>query len=168
MSIYFCILLRLSVMATSGDFSVTNNSSVEADGRQTLETPPSHNTSKEGMSQFNRETLQDGVTEDGSQNEQQLPGYSALVDAARKIHSRKRKHPEEDDSESKNLHPEYEDFKCFRVMSKDEKFLWNLPDNLAKYGSENFFLYTTEKVLQESIINKNPTPTNVHPPKRNG
>ena len=72
-------------MATSGDFSVTNNSSVETDGTQTLETPPSHNTIREGMSQFTRETLQASVTEEGSQNEQQLPGYSALDDAARKI-----------------------------------------------------------------------------------
>ena len=109
-------------MATSGDFSVTNDSSVETDdGTQTLETPPSHNTIREGMSQFTKETLQASVTEEGSQNEQQLPGYSALDDAARKIPSRKRKHPEEDDSESENSDQEYEDFKRFRVMSKDEK-----------------------------------------------
>ena len=109
-------------MATSGDFSVTNDLSVETDdGTQTLETPPSHNTIREGMSQFTRETLQASVTEEGSQNEQQLPGYSALDDAARKIPSRKRKHPEEDDSESENSDQEYEDFKRFRVMSKDEK-----------------------------------------------
>ena len=50
MSIYFCILLGLSVMETSGDFPVTNNSSVETDGTQILETPPSHNTIREGMS----------------------------------------------------------------------------------------------------------------------
>ena len=41
------------------------------------------------------------MTEQGSQNEQQLPGYSALDDASKKIPSRKRKHPEEDDSEKK-------------------------------------------------------------------
>ena len=108
-------------MATSGDFSVTNNSSVETDGTQTLETPPSHNTIREGMSQFTKETLQASVTEEGSQNEQQLPGYSALDDAARKFPSRKRKHLEEDDSESENSDQEYEDIKRFRVMSKDEK-----------------------------------------------
>ena len=154
-------------MATSGDFSVTNDSSVETDdGTQTLETPPSHNTIREGMSQFTKETLQASVTEEGSQNEQQLPGYSALDDAARKIPSRKRKHPEEDDSESENSDQEYEDFKRFRVMSKDEKFQWNLPDNLAKYANEQFSLYTPEKVLQESIMNKNPIPRNVHPPKK--
>ena len=73
------------------------------------------------MSQFTRESLQASVTEEGSQNEQQLPGYSALDDAARKIPSRKRKHPEEDDSESEKSDQEYEDFKRFRVMSKDEK-----------------------------------------------
>ena len=61
-------------MATSGDFSVTNDSSVETVGTQTLETPPSHNTFREGMSQFTREPLQASVTEEGSQNEQQLPG----------------------------------------------------------------------------------------------
>ena len=65
------------------------------------------------MSQFTRETLQASVTEEGSQNEQQLPGYSSLDDAARKIPSRKRKHPEEDDSESENSDQEYEDFKRF-------------------------------------------------------
>ena len=54
------------------------------------------------MSQFTRESLQASVTEEGSQNEQQLPGYSALDDAARKIPSRKRKHPEKNDSESEN------------------------------------------------------------------
>ena len=101
-------------MATSGDFSVTNDSSVETDdGTQNLETPPSHNTIREGMSQFTKETLQASVTEEGSQNEQQLPGYSALDDAARKIPSRKRKHPEEDDSESENSDQEYDDFKRF-------------------------------------------------------
>ena len=112
-------------MATSEDFSVTNNPKMETDGAQILETPthniPSHNTLRKGMSQFTRETLQASVTEDGSQNEQQLPGYSSLDDAARKIPSRERKHPEEDDSESENSDQEYEDFKRFRVMSKDEK-----------------------------------------------
>ena len=108
-------------MTTSGDFSVRNNSSVETDGTQTLETPPIHNTIREGMSQFTIETLQASVTEEDSQNEQQLPRYSVLDDAARKIPSRKRKHPEEDDSESENSDQEYEDFKRFRVMSKDEK-----------------------------------------------
>ena len=131
-------------METSGDFSVTNNSSVETDGTQALETPPSHNTIREGMSQFTRETLQASVTEECSRNEQQLPGYSALDDAARKIPSRKRKHPEEDDSESEKSDQEYEDFKRFRVMSKDEKFQWNLPNNLAKCANEQFYLYTPE------------------------
>ena len=65
------------------------------------------------MSQFTRETLQASVTEDGSQNEQQLPGYSSLDDAARKIPSRKREHPEEDDSETENSDQEYENFKRF-------------------------------------------------------
>ena len=65
-------------MATSGDFSVTNNSSVETDGTQTLETSLSHNTIREGMAQFTRQILQASATEDGSQNEQQLLGYSAL------------------------------------------------------------------------------------------
>ena len=51
-------------------------------------------------------------------------------------------------------------------MSKDEKFQSNLPDNLAKYANEQFSLYTPEKVLQESIMNKNPIPRNVHPPKK--
>ena len=37
------------------------------------------------MSQFTRETLQASVTEKGSQNEQKLPGYFALDDAAGKI-----------------------------------------------------------------------------------
>ena len=101
-------------MATSGDFSVTNNSSVETDGTQILETPPSHNTIREGMSQFTRQTLQASVTEEGSQNEQQLPGY----DAARKIPSRKRKHPEEDDSESENS-----DFKSMRILNVFESCL---------------------------------------------
>ena len=119
------------------------------------------------MSQFTRETLQVSVTEEGSQNEQQLPGYSALDDAARKIPSRKTKHPEEDDSESENSDQMYGDFKRFRVMSKNEKFQWNLPDNLAKYANEQFFFYTPEKALQESIMNKNPIPRNVHPPKKN-
>ena len=100
-------------MATSGDFSVTNNSSVETDGTQTLETPPSHNTIREGMSQFTRETLQASVTEEGSQNEQQLPGYSALDDAARKIPSRKTKHPVEDYIESENSDQMHGDFKRF-------------------------------------------------------
>ena len=109
-------------MATSGDFSVTNNTSVETDGTQTLEAPPSHNTIREGMSQFTRETLQASATEEGSQNEQQFLGYSALDDAARKIPSIRRKHPEEDDSESENSDQEYEGFKRFRVTSKDEKF----------------------------------------------
>ena len=153
-------------MATSGDFSVTNNSSVETDGTQTLETPPSHNTIREGMPQFTRQTLQASVTEEGSQNEQQLPGYSALDDAARKIPSRKRKHLEEDDSESENSDQEYEDIKRFRVMSKDEKLQWNLPDNLAKYANEQFSLYTPEKVLQESIMNQNPIPRNVYSSKK--
>ena len=76
-------------------------------------TPPSHNTLRKGMSQFTRENLQASVTEEGSQNEQQLPGYSSLDDAARKIPSRKRKHPEEDDSESENSDQEYDDFKRF-------------------------------------------------------
>ena len=90
-------------MATSGDFPVTNDSSVETDDeKQITETPPSHNTIREGMSQFTKETLQASVTEEGSQNEQQLPGYSALDDAARKIPSRKRKHIEEDDSNNNN------------------------------------------------------------------
>ena len=65
-------------MATSGDFSVTNNSSVETDGTQTLEISLSHNTIREGMAQFTRQILQASATEDGSQNEQQLLGYSAL------------------------------------------------------------------------------------------
>ena len=129
-------------------------------------TPPSHNTLRKGMSQFTRENLQASVTEEGSQNEQQLPGYSALDDAARKIPSRKRKHPEEDDSESENSDQEYEDFKRFRVMSNDEKFQWYLPDNLAKYANEQFSLYTPEKVLQESIMNQNLIPRNVHPLKK--
>ena len=146
-------------MATSGDFSVTNNSSVETDGTQTLETPLSHNTIREGMSQFPRETLQASVTEEGSQNEQQLPG-------ARKITSMRKRHPEEDDSESENSDQEYEGFKRFRVMSKDEKFRWNLPDNFPKYANEQFTLYTPEKVLQESNMNKNPIPRNVYPPKK--
>ena len=94
--------VRIISDGNSGDFSVTNNSSVETDGTQTLETPPSHNIIREGMSQFTRETLKASMTEEGSQNEQQLPGYSALDDAARKIPSRKRKHPEENDSESEN------------------------------------------------------------------
>ena len=51
-------------------------------------------------------------------------------------------------------------------MSKDEKFQWNLPDNLAKYANDQFSLYTPEKVLQVSIMNKNPIPRNVHPPKK--
>ena len=134
-------------MATSGDFSVTNNSSVETDGTQTLVTPPIHNTIREGMSQFTRETLQASVTEEDSQNEQQLPRYSVLDDAARKIPSRKRKHPEEDDSESENSDQEYEDFKRFPAMSKYAKFQWNLPDNLAKYANEQFSLYTPEKAF---------------------
>ena len=50
-------------------------------------------------------------------------------------------------------------------MSKDKRFQWNLPDNLAKYANEQFSLYTPEKVLQESIMNKNPIQRNVHPPK---
>ena len=136
--------------ATSGDFSVTNNSSVETDGTQTLETPLSHNTIREGMAQFTRQTLQVSATEEGSQNEQQLLGYSALDDAARKILSRKRKHPEEDDSESENSDQEDEDFKRFRVMSKDEKFHWNLPDNLVKYANEQFlFVYSRKGVTGE-------------------
>ena len=94
---------------------------METDGTETLETPPSHNTIREGMSQFTRQTLQAIVTEKGSQNEQQLPGYFALDDAAGKIPSRKRKHPDENDSESENSNQEYEDFKRFRVMSKDQK-----------------------------------------------
>ena len=114
--------VRIISDGNSGDFSVTNNSSVETDGTQTLETPPSHNTIREGMSQFTRETLQASVTEKGPQNEQQLPGYFALDDAAGKIPSRKRKHPEENDSESKNSDQECEHFKRFRVMYKDEKF----------------------------------------------
>ena len=65
----------------------------------------------------------------------------------------------------KNSDQEYEDFKRFRFLSKDEKFQWNLPDNLAKYANEQFTLYTPEKVLQESIMNKNPIQRNVHPPK---
>ena len=104
-------------MATSKDFSVTNNPKMETDGAQILETPthniPSHNTLRKGMSQFTRETLQASVTEDGSQNEQQLPGYSSLDDAARKIPSRKREHPEEEDSETENSDQEYENFKRF-------------------------------------------------------
>ena len=153
-------------MVTSGDFSVTNNSSVETDGTQTLETPPSHNTIREEMFRFTREALLASVIEKGSQNEQQLPGHTALDDAARKIASGKRKYPEEDDSESENSDQEYEDFKRFHVTSKDEKFQWNLPDNLARYAYEQFSLYTPEKVLQESIMNKNPIPRNVHPPKK--
>ena len=51
-------------------------------------------------------------------------------------------------------------------MSKDEKFQWNLPNNLTKYANEQFYLYTPEKVLQESIMNKNLIPRNVHPPKK--
>ena len=104
-------------MATSKDFSVTNNPKMETDGAQILETPthniPSHNTLRKGMSQFTRETLQASVTEDGSQNEQQLPGYSSLDDAARKIPSRKREHSEEEDSETENPDQEYENFKRF-------------------------------------------------------
>ena len=76
------------------------------------------------------------MAEECSQNEQQLLGYSVLDDAARKIRSRKGKHPEEDDSESENSDQEYEDFKRFRVISKDEKFQWNLTGNLAKCANE--------------------------------
>ena len=50
-------------------------------------------------------------------------------------------------------------------MSKDKRFQWNLPDNLAKYANAQFSLYAPEKALQESIMNKNPIPRNVHPPK---
>ena len=90
-------------MVTSGDSSITINSSVETDGTQILETPLSHKTIRDGMSQFTRETSQASMTEESSQNEQQLPGYSALCDAARKVPSRKRKHPEEEDKESEKL-----------------------------------------------------------------
>ena len=45
---------------------------------------------------------QASATEKGSQNEQQLHAYSTLDDAARKIPSKKKKHPEEDDCESEN------------------------------------------------------------------
>ena len=69
------------------------------------------------MSQFTRETLQASVTEEGSQNEQQLPGYSSLDDAARKIPSRKRKHPEEDDSEVKTQ------IKSMRILNVFESCL---------------------------------------------
>ena len=51
-------------------------------------------------------------------------------------------------------------------MSRDEKFQWYLPDNLAKYANEQFSLYIPEKVLQESIMNQNPIPRNIHPPKK--
>ena len=71
------------------------------------------------MSQFTKETLQASVTEESSQNEQQLPGYSALDDAARKIPSRKRKHPEEDDSEMKVK----TQTKCMRILNVFESCL---------------------------------------------
>ena len=78
---------------------------------------PRDNPKWEGMFQFTRETLQASVTEEGSQNEQQLPGYSALDDAARKIPSRKRKHPEEDDSEVKTQ------IKSMRILNVFESCL---------------------------------------------
>ena len=102
---------------------------------------------------------QASATEKGSQNEQQLLRYSTLDDAARKIPSKKKNHPEEDGSESENSYQEYDDFKRSRVMSKDD---------LAKYANEQFSLYTPEKRLQESIMNKNPIPRNVHPRPKNG
>ena len=50
--------------------------------------------------------------------------------------------------------------KRFNILNQDNQFKWVLPDDVAKYANFHFNKYVQERDLKESILTKNPVPSN--------
>ena len=50
--------------------------------------------------------------------------------------------------------------KRFNILNQDNQFKWVLPDDVAKYVNFHFNKYVQERDLKESILTKNPVPSN--------
>ena len=51
--------------------------------------------------------------------------------------------------------------KRFTIFNQDDQFKGALPDDMAKYANSHFNQYVQERDLKESILTKNPVPSNI-------
>ena len=52
------------------------------------------------------------------------------------------------------------------MISEEEEYKWNLPQDMASYANDNSEKYLAEKDVKEAILIKTPRPENLDPVKK--
>ena len=56
--------------------------------------------------------------------------------------------------------------KRFRIITKEEEYMWSLPQDMASYADDNSEKYIPKKDVKEIILIKSPRPENLDPVKK--